>query len=58
MKVLNGIESLNKTEVKNLLWEGFIKWMYGQTYAEDEHRTPYYYKHDVERFIKGLPVID
>jgi hypothetical protein len=47
----------------------FARWMWGQTMAICEGTTPYYtacaeahgtiiYRHDLERYLAGLPVID
>ena len=38
-------------------WPKFADWFYGQTGVIIGKKF-YYYKWDVERFIKGLPVID
>ena len=53
-----GQYGLTKDEVQELLWQDFCKWMRGQTGAIDDDGNFNYYECDVDRYRKGLPVID
>lgn len=37
------------------VWDMFLRFMHGQTYAfDDVTGTPYYYVDDVQKFVRGL----
>lgn len=53
---------MNEAQVINKIgrdkWKEFCEFMKGQTVAVGKDGAPDYYEHDVERFMKGLPVVD
>lgn len=48
---------MTEQEVKDDLWLHFGKWFYGQTGLVINGKFVYF-KSDIERYKKGLPVVD
>lgn len=53
-----GQYGLTEEEVKDILLGDFESWMRGQTTAIDDEGNVNYYEPDLDRYRKGLPVID
>lgn len=55
---MNTEEAKKTIEDAGKTWKDFMEWMFGQTVGVDDNGETIWYKHDVERFIQGKPIID
>lgn len=43
---------MTETEVREALWQSFLRWMRGQTVGLGDNGKVDYYKHDVQKFCR------